>query len=202
MNTKQRILFEALTLFSKKGFKAVTMEEIATQVGIKAPSLYKHYKGKNEIFSALLEESTLRYKEFISSILTSPDTTPTPEMLGDKLSSLLEYSLHDEYIAPLRKILTIEQFSDKEKANLLSHLYIDMMVDYHTSLFSMMMERGAMVSLDPRETALLYDSPYFLLLEECFRHPEKEEEAKKALREHAKTFFNLVAPKYKEEETK
>ena len=43
MDTKERILEEALSLFSKKGFKAVTVEEIAQKVGIKAPSLYKHY---------------------------------------------------------------------------------------------------------------------------------------------------------------
>ena len=62
METKERILEEALSLFSKKGFKAVTVEEIAQKVGIKAPSLYKHYKGKNDIFSALIDRSTSRYK--------------------------------------------------------------------------------------------------------------------------------------------
>ena len=39
MDTKERILKEALSLFSQKGFKAVTVEDIAQKVGIKAPSL-------------------------------------------------------------------------------------------------------------------------------------------------------------------
>lgn len=55
MDTKERILKESMDLFSNKGFKAVTVEEIAGRIGIKAPSLYKHYKGKREIFKALLD---------------------------------------------------------------------------------------------------------------------------------------------------
>ncbi len=51
--TKERILTEALTLFSVKGYEPVTVAAIAEAVGIKAPSLYKHYKS-NELrdFSA------------------------------------------------------------------------------------------------------------------------------------------------------
>ena len=193
MSTKERILKEALALFGERGFKAVTVEDIANKVGIKAPSLYKHYKGKREIISALLEVSTNRYKEFIATILVSPDSPPTPTELGDKLSSLLEYSLHDEYIAPLRRIMTIEQFSAKELGDMYSSLYINMMLDYHTTLFSKMMEKGVIKEGSAREYALLYDAPFFLLLSECDRHPEKEEEAKEALREHALFFFNMVS---------
>ena len=46
MHTKQRILREALRLFSQKGYDAVSVEQNANAVGIKAPSLYKHYKSK------------------------------------------------------------------------------------------------------------------------------------------------------------
>ena len=52
--TKQRIVTEAVKLFSKDGYEAVTVEQIATAVGIKAPSLYKHYKSKQDIFETIL----------------------------------------------------------------------------------------------------------------------------------------------------
>lgn len=38
-DTKQRILDEALRLFSQSGYDAVSVERIASAVGIKAPSL-------------------------------------------------------------------------------------------------------------------------------------------------------------------
>ena len=46
MSTKERILDAALTLFAENGYDGTSVEQIANIVGIKAPSLYKHYKGK------------------------------------------------------------------------------------------------------------------------------------------------------------
>ena len=50
MSTRERIVYEALVLFSKKGYSDVYVAEIASAVGIKAPSLYKHFKSKQDIF--------------------------------------------------------------------------------------------------------------------------------------------------------
>lgn len=49
-DTKQRILEKSLELFSTKGYDAVSVGEIAKAVGIKAPSLYNHFPGKQAIF--------------------------------------------------------------------------------------------------------------------------------------------------------
>ena len=63
MNTKQRIMKEALTLFAEKGYNDVYVSDIAQAVGIKAPSLYKHFKSKQEIFDAILEELKRSYTQ-------------------------------------------------------------------------------------------------------------------------------------------
>ena len=68
MNTRDRILLEALRLFSQRGYDAVSVEQIAAAVGIKAPSLYKHYKSKRDIFDAIFEETTRRYGAFTDAI--------------------------------------------------------------------------------------------------------------------------------------
>ena len=56
MDTRRRILDAALSLFSEKGYANVFVAEIADAVGIKAPSLYKHFAGKQEIFDAIVQE--------------------------------------------------------------------------------------------------------------------------------------------------
>ena len=66
MNTKQKILDVALDLFSKKGYANVFVGDIAKGVGIKAPSLYKHYKSKQDIFEAILDEMRERYNKEVS----------------------------------------------------------------------------------------------------------------------------------------
>ena len=68
MDTKHRILDEALTLFSEKGYANVYVADIAERVGIKAPSLYKHYKNKQTIFDAIIEEMNRRFMEQASSL--------------------------------------------------------------------------------------------------------------------------------------
>ncbi len=46
MTTRDKILNETLTLFSENGFDGTSVAQIAEKVGIKAPSLYNHFKGK------------------------------------------------------------------------------------------------------------------------------------------------------------
>ena len=55
MPTKERILYSALDLFSEKGYDGVGVDLIAENAGLKGPSLYRHYKGKEDIFSSLID---------------------------------------------------------------------------------------------------------------------------------------------------
>ena len=67
MSTKEKILDAALTLFAENGYDGTSVEQIATVVGIKAPSLYKHYKGKEDILNALIDSAEARYDEMFGS---------------------------------------------------------------------------------------------------------------------------------------
>ena len=53
MDRKEAIILATLELASAKGLKAVSMSQIAEKVGIKAPSLYNHFKSKDEIVKAM-----------------------------------------------------------------------------------------------------------------------------------------------------
>ena len=67
MSTKDRILEEALTLFAENGYDGTGVEQIAEKVGIKAPSLYKHFKGKEDIMNALIDSAEEHYEESFGS---------------------------------------------------------------------------------------------------------------------------------------
>src|SRR5690606_18793878 len=53
---KEEIIKTASRLFYDKGFKAVSMRDIATVMDIKAASLYNHINSKQEILSAIILE--------------------------------------------------------------------------------------------------------------------------------------------------
>lgn len=44
-----------MEVFSERGFDGATVRQIAAKVGVSDPALYAHFKGKQEIFEALLK---------------------------------------------------------------------------------------------------------------------------------------------------
>lgn len=198
MNTKQKILLESLRLFSQRGYDAVRVEQIAAAVGIKAPSLYKHYKSKRDIFDAIFEETERKYKAFIATIAVPVQNTEqdviefeklTANDLVEKVRSLVHYSLHDEYISMFRRMMTIEQFRSPELSELYSQRYVHQICDYHKDLFSKMIVAGVLANENPDTLAMIYDAPILVWLGECDRHPEKEEECMKELESHVRLFY-------------
>ena len=56
MNTKEKIIEKAMDLMLKSGYESVSLNDIAREVGIAKPSLYHHFKGKEEIFRNVTEQ--------------------------------------------------------------------------------------------------------------------------------------------------
>lgn len=198
MNTRDRILLEALRLFSQRGYDAVSVEQIAAAVGIKAPSLYKHYKSKRDIFDAIFEETARRYGAFTDAISIHIQNSEqdvalfesiTADDLVEKVKALIDYSLHDEYVSLFRRMMTIEQFRTPELSALYSQRYVEQIHTYHSRLFSRMIQAGVLADEDPMILAMMYDAPILILLGECDRHPEKEPEAMQTLEAHIRLFY-------------
>lgn len=53
-NRKTQIIDTASKLFKQKGYSAVTMRDLATELGIKAASLYNHIQSKQEILKEII----------------------------------------------------------------------------------------------------------------------------------------------------
>ena len=200
MDTKHRILDEALTLFAQKGYANVYVGEIAEKVGIKAPSLYKHYKNKQAIFDAIIDEMNKRYEEQagalnINGMNPEEDTMVYMDISEDKLveigTGLFLYFLHDDYTCRFRKILTIEQFHNKEFASIYSSQYVDGPISYQKMLFQFMVARGAFNHADVDLMTLQFYAPIYMLLTLCDREPDREKEALELLEKHFRQFSKI-----------
>ena len=197
MDTKEKILDEALTLFSEKGYANVYVNDIAEKVGIKAPSLYKHYKNKQAIFDAIIDEMNRRFAEQAQS-LSIDGTDPTVDaetyktMDEDHLvqlgSNLFMYYLHDSYTKRFRKMLTLEQFKDKELAKVYSTQYYDMPMTYQGMLLGLLVAQGLLAAEDVPIMTLHFYSPIYMLLTVCDREPEREQEALVLIEKHIRQF--------------
>ena len=200
MDTKQRILDEALTLFSEKGYANVFVGDIAERVGIKAPSLYKHYKNKQAIFDAIIDEMNNRFEQQAQT-LNINGTNPTADaeiyknMDEDQLvklgNDLFKYYLHDEYTKRFRKMLTLEQFKDKDLAKVYSKQYFDMPLSYQRMLLGLIASQGMLVTDNASIMTIHFYAPIYMLLTLCDREPERENEALRLLEEHIRQFDKL-----------
>ncbi|MFV0393138.1 MAG: TetR/AcrR family transcriptional regulator [Coprobacillaceae bacterium] len=196
MNTKERIIKEALYLFAEKGYGAVSVAEIAKAVGIKAPSLYKHYKSKQDIFDAILVEMSKRYDKQAASMQmhgtnanmdVSLFTNIDENMLLELGKSLFLYFLHDEYVCQFRKMLTIEQYHNQDLSKLYTKQYHDDPISYQEMMFTLLgKDKGS--SEQTNIMALQFYAPIFILLTLCDRDPSREEEALLMIEKHIKQF--------------
>ena len=200
MDTKHRILDEALTLFSEKGYANVYVSDIAERVGIKAPSLYKHYRNKRAIFDAIIDEMNHRFEQQAQALsISGTDPTADAEVYKNmdeehliKLGNdLFRYYLHDSYTKRFRKMLTLEQFQDQELARVYSKQYFDMPLSYQGMLLGLMVSQGLLVTGNVPIMTLQFYAPIYMLLTVCDREPSREQETMELLEGHIRQFDQL-----------
>ena len=95
---RDEILDAAGKLLNQKGYATMSMDELATQVGISKPTLYSYFGTKEELVS----EAIIREFERLLALTHPLDPSQTPLQ---RLTSLLETSLRlqfDEQHQPLR----------------------------------------------------------------------------------------------------
>jgi len=64
MNTKEKIVQNALKLFLEKGFYNVSMAMIAQETGISKPAIYHHYQNKDKMVEGVLNHFTEKMSEW------------------------------------------------------------------------------------------------------------------------------------------
>lgn len=174
MSTKERIVEEALTLFSSRGYQGTSVKNIAEAVGIKDSSLYKHFKSKKEIFETIVEEMARRM-EAMSHTFGLPDDTSMEEaaiayggITEDELVELSKkvflFYLQDPFAGRFRRMLTIEQYRDQEIAAVYRKIYMEDSIRYQTVLFGEMIRQGVFSGTDARAMAVNFYAPIFFLL--------------------------------------
>lgn len=200
MTTKEKILKESLNLFSEKGYNAVYVGDIADAVGIKAPSLYKHYKSKQDIFNAILEEMKNRYDQQAITLNMNGNNAESDakifsEISEDKLVEmglgLFSYFLHDEYTRKFRKMLTVEQFRNMDLSLLYQKQYVDDPLSYQGAIFSLLSTNGFLIGEHVDIMALHFYAPIYMMLTVCDRQPEREAEIMQMIERHIRQFNRL-----------
>ncbi len=196
-STKEIFLIEALKLFARGGYEAVTVSQIADAVNVSAPALYKHYKNKKELFNAVLELGEKGFTHQMEKLGVDFDKHPekvqeytemTTEQLVESMQRMFLATLHDEYPSLMRKLMTVEQFHMTNMARTYNERYVENQYNAYAALFRILMQAGRMKKADPYTLAVLYVSPVIVLIGVCDREPEKEQWALEVIKNHIEEF--------------
>ncbi len=122
MNRKEEIIYATLELASANGLKSVSMSQIADKVGIKAPSLYNHFKSKDDIiremYSFLRQQAQNNNNQKTSDYAKLFEKRNLEEILMGSLSTYMGI-VSDKYMLQFFKVLYSERSTSPTAAKIM-----------------------------------------------------------------------------------
>lgn len=199
MPTKERILYAALDLISEKGYDGVGVDLIAEHAGLKGPSLYRHYKGKEDIFNSLIDLVESHYAEGFDLKNKHGESPVSMDVLIESAMGRIQFTMYDDVVCKTRKILAMEQFRSKRMAELTTRYHLENLQEMYANIFADMMEKEVLKQDDPQYLALEFVSPVSLLIHMYDRQPEREAEVLEKIRKHFEHFAKVYGNENKME---
>lgn len=191
MTTKERILEAALTLFAENGYDGTSVEQIATEVGIKAPSLYKHYKGKEDILNALIDSAEVRYEEMFGSERNTGKVPKDPEEFIQVTMGRIAFTIKDPVIRKTRMLLVQEQFRNERIAEVTTRHQLDGIQRMFAKIIEGMMDAGIFIKDDPALLAIELTAPAVLWIAQADRQPRYADEVMENIEKHIRHFYDV-----------
>jgi AcrR family transcriptional regulator len=166
--TKEKIFDVSLDLFSQKGFDAVSVREIAREVGIRESSIYNHYKSKEAILDAIIDY-------FMSELTSSSPPEDemeklmeTPELFFELGAKAFIGRMSAPKTEKIWRIISIELYHNEKIREFFKKELLEVPLVSWEEIFTKMMERGVIKQVDSKVLAYEYFSFAIYLLFEYF----------------------------------
>lgn len=197
MKTKDKILIEALSLFSVSGFSGVSVRDIAKAVGIRESAIYKHYKNKQELFDTIVEVSAGRIdslqEELISKFNHNVNTKEVfpISIIQEIYCNIFLFYLTDDVLSKFRRMMTLEHLKDNELNRKFKDMFIEKTLSYQSEVFRNLINEGKVNGTNPDIMAIHFYSPIFMLFFRYDFEDDKIDDALNLIKKHIQEFFRL-----------
>jgi TetR/AcrR family transcriptional regulator of autoinduction and epiphytic fitness len=117
---EEAIILTVNRLLAEKGFEAMTVDEVAADVGIAKASLYKHFPSKEDLAAAAMVRAMGRAREFLATL---PEAQPPLE----KLKAVVRWTLETQLAGQMP---SLPSQNSSLRATLMAHRdYMDGLMD-------------------------------------------------------------------------
>ena len=191
MSTKEKILDAALTLFAENGYNGTSVGQIAKAVGIKAPSLYKHYKSKEDILNSLIDSAEVRYEEMFGSERNIGKIPESREEFIEMTMGRISFTMRDPIIRKTRMFLVQEQFRNQRTSEVTTRHQLDGIQRMYAKILKGMMDKGLVKQDDPELLSAELTAPAVLQIARADRQPQCEKNALECIERHLRHFCDV-----------
>ncbi|MGM9539702.1 TetR/AcrR family transcriptional regulator [Anaerovibrio sp.] len=195
-DTRDRILQAALRLFSERGYEAVGVDEIAAAVGIKPPSIYSHFKGKQELVDTLISNCEARYAEQSMLNMKMDDVFLaglTEKKLSDMVCQHISYLMDNENHKNVTRMLNMGQYSDERMKKLVIQHKYEAPISFGRNLAEGLKRIGRLNRTDDiEEAAWLLVAPIMFFVQQCDLDETMKKDIRSHVERHIRCFWQLM----------
>lgn len=190
--TKEKILLTSLKLFAQDGYEAVSISKISGELGMAKSALYKHYKNKRDIFDSIINRmDELDYER--AREYNMPEGNMDEIIKGYRKISIDKIRIYteaqfkhwteEEFPSLFRRMLTLEQYRNKEMADLYQKYLVSGPIDYMTYLFAGITGKKE----EAKQLAIEFYGPIFLMYS-LYDNKREEDDLAEMLKKHVDRF--------------
>lgn len=190
-STKEEIIGVSLTLFSQRGFTAVSVRDICREVRIRESSVYYHFKNKH----AILDELQSRFEAAAMSWMKQLEDAMAgslhfSKLFGENVAKIFfEDYLMDDFCNKFIRLLQMERRGNEELGRLYDQWMFDEPLRFQSKVFSILTEQKRKGYANSEDLAVKFYSPIFLFCERYLLSGELSEEKKEMFRRKAYAHF-------------
>ena len=150
LETRDRILKAALTLFARSGYDGTTTKQIAVAAGVAEGTLFRHFETKKSI---LVQVATDGWVEILTDLLTELSEMASYKAVAQVMKRRM---LHLQENADLMRVCFMEVQFHEDLRDRIQTDVIEKMTDVAEAFFQTAMDQGVYRKMDPRLVARVF----------------------------------------------
>ncbi|USB32912.1 TetR/AcrR family transcriptional regulator [Paenibacillus sp. YPG26] len=153
---RQRIQEAALAQFARDGYEGASLQQIAAAAGIKKPSIYAHFKGKEDLYMSVLGRVFRKEKHRIVQFFLSRQRDPLEERLQGLFVMLQEEYERNEDMKFLLRMLFFPPHAIRDEVIGIIYPFLDSLERKLIKLMEAESRRGTFQPADIHQAAIAY----------------------------------------------